>query len=109
MPRQLPPSPNILVFDEVLRDVTPPKPLYRTQYFHNRDLVKRHGYQFQVILLFVCLPELKISCFISHRFLSCVFIRGEYFPIRIKYFLFVLANSSASFYFAGNSFPPDKK
>ena len=52
MPRQLPPSPNILVFDEVLRDVTPPKPLYRTQYFHNRDPVKRHGYQFQVILLF---------------------------------------------------------
>ena len=55
MPRPLPPSPNILVFDEVLRDVTPPKPLYRTQYFHNRDPVKRHGYQFQVILLFVSL------------------------------------------------------
>ncbi|KAJ7386497.1 KICSTOR complex protein szt2 [Desmophyllum pertusum] len=49
MPRQMPPSPNILVFDEVLRDVTPPKPLYHTQYFHNRDLVKRHGYQFQEI------------------------------------------------------------
>ena len=64
MPRQLPPSPNILVFDEVLRDVTPPKPLYRTQYFHNRDPVKRHGYQFQVILLF-CLPEFKISSFVS--------------------------------------------
>lgn len=47
--RQLPPSPNILVFDEVLRDVTPPKPLYRATYFHNRDLVKRHGYQFQEI------------------------------------------------------------
>ena len=49
MPRQMPPSPNILVFDKVLRDVTPPKPLYRTPYFHNRDHVKRHGYQFQVI------------------------------------------------------------
>lgn len=45
-------SPNILVFDEVLRDVTPPRPLHRTQYFHNRDLVKRHGYHFQVISLF---------------------------------------------------------
>ena len=48
VPRSMPPSPSILVFDEVLRDVTPPRPLYRTSYSHNRDLVKRHGYQFQV-------------------------------------------------------------
>lgn len=50
VPRSMPPSPSILVFDKVLRDVTPPRPLYRTPYSHNRDLVKRHGYQFQVRL-----------------------------------------------------------
>lgn len=49
VPRSMPPSPSILVFDEVLRDVTPPRPLYRTSYSHNRDLVKRHGYQFQEV------------------------------------------------------------
>ena len=54
LPRQLPPSPNLLVFDEVLREVTPPKPLYRASYFHNRDIVKRHGYQFKVIV-FSCI------------------------------------------------------
>ena len=45
-PRQTPV--NLLVFDEVLKNVIPPRPLYRAHYAHHRDPVKRYGYQFQV-------------------------------------------------------------
>ena len=93
MPRQLPPAPNILVFDEVLRDVTPPKPLYRTQYFHNRDPVKRHGYQFKVILLLVCLPFYPLFFFSFSFCFSLYFplyfhLTSEYFPQLSSLFLF---------------------
>ncbi|XP_048580524.1 KICSTOR complex protein SZT2 isoform X3 [Nematostella vectensis] len=40
---------NLLVFDRVLRDVTPPKTLQQTLYSSHRDPVKRHGGQFQEI------------------------------------------------------------